>query len=97
MKIIIIGPAHPLRGGLAAFNERMARALQQEGHEVEIYSFSLQYPKILFPGKTQFTDAPAPAGLKIISRINSINPFNWESVGREIKNRNPDLVIVAYW
>jgi glycosyltransferase involved in cell wall biosynthesis len=97
MKIILIGPAHPLRGGLAAFNERMARALQEEGHEVEIYSFSLQYPGILFPGKTQYTDAPAPAGLKIFSRINSINPFNWGSVGREIKNKRPDLVITAYW
>lgn len=97
MKVIIIGPAHPLRGGLAAFDERLAQAFTDDGNEVEIYSFSLQYPKLLFPGKTQFTDAPAPKGLKIHSAINSINPFNWNKVGKEIKNLRPDLVIVAYW
>ena len=97
MKIIIIGPAHPLRGGLAAFDERLAQAFIDDGDEAEIYSFSLQYPKILFPGKSQFTDAPAPKGLKISSKINSVNPFNWTKVGNEIKKIKPDLVVVAYW
>lgn len=98
MKIAIIGSAHPLRGGgIATFNERMAYALQDEGHEVAIYSFSLQYPSFLFPGKSQFTDEPAPKGLKIHSIINSINPLNWLSVGRRIKKEKPDLVIVRYW
>jgi len=98
MKIAIIGSAHPLRGGgIATFNERMAYALQDEGHQVDIYSFSLQYPSFLFPGKSQFTDEPAPKGLKIHSIINSINPLNWLSVGNRIKKEKPDLVIVRYW
>lgn len=97
MKIVIIGPAHPLRGGLAAFDERLAHAFISEGDEVSIYSFSLQYPKLLFPGKTQFTDAPAPKGLKIFSEINSINPFNWHRVGKKIRDEKADMVIVAYW
>ncbi len=97
-KIIIIGPAHPLRGGgITTFNERLARQFQNEGHEVSIYSFSLQYPGFLFPGKSQFTDDPAPKDLSIHTRINSVNPFNWLSVGKEIKNLNPDIVIVRYW
>jgi glycosyltransferase involved in cell wall biosynthesis len=98
MKIVIIGSAHPLRGGgISTFNERMAEVLQQMGHTVTIYSFSLQYPSFLFPGKSQFTDEPAPKGLEIRSVINSINPFNWISVGNRIKNEKPDLIIVRYW
>ena len=73
-KIIIIGPGHPLRGGLATFNQRLAKELIQSGHDCSIYSFCLQYPSFLFPGKTQFTNEPAPEGISIHSAINSINP-----------------------
>lgn len=96
--VVIIGPAHPLRGGgITTFNERLARQFRQEGHSVCIYSFSLQYPGFLFPGKSQFTDAPAPKDIDIRTRINSVNPFNWLSVGKEIKNLKPDIVVVRYW
>lgn len=97
MNIIIIGTAYPYRGGLAAFNERLAGQFQKEGHQVEMYTFTLQYPGFLFPGKTQFTDDPAPADLKITRRINSCNPCNWLSVGREIRKKEPDMVVFAYW
>lgn len=98
MKIAIIGPAHPLRGGgISTFNERLATVLQQQGHEVVVWSFSLQYPSILFPGKSQFTDEPAPKGITIRSVINSINPLNWLKVGRRIRKERPDLVVVRYW
>lgn len=97
-KIIIIGPAHPLRGGgITTFNERLARQFQNEGHQTTIYSFSLQYPGFLFPGKSQFTNEPAPTDLDIHTRINSLNPFNWISVGRELKKLKPDIVVVRYW
>ena len=96
-KIIIIGPAHPLRGGLASFNERMALAFQHAGHSVEVYSFSLQYPSLLFPGKSQFSSEPTPKNILIHTVINSINPFNWIKIGKEIKNKNPDLVVFRYW
>ena len=98
MNVIIIGPAHPLRGGgITTFNQRMARQFQGDGHQTTIYSFSLQYPGFLFPGKSQFTDEPAPKDLDIRSRINSINPFNWASIGNEIKKINPDIVVVRFW
>lgn len=96
-KIVIVGPAHPLRGGIAAFNERLAKQFQDEGHTVTIYSFSLQYPDFLFPGTTQYSSEPAPVNLNIHTRINSINPLNWIAVGNEIKNLQPDLVVVRYW
>lgn len=97
MKIIILGSAYPLRGGLATYNERLAKAFQDEGHDVTIYNFSLQYPSILFPGKSQYSTEGAPNDLKIITKVNSINPLNWIAVGNEIKNLKPDLFIVKYW
>lgn len=95
--IVLISPAHPLRGGIAASSERLAQALQEAGHTVVIYSFSLQYPAFLFPGKTQFTEDPAPENLQIKTRINAVNPLNWLLVGREIAREKPDQVIVRFW
>ncbi len=96
--IIIIGPAHPLRGGgIVSFNERLAYAFQEAGHQCEIWSFTLQYPGFLFPGKTQFVNTPPPAGLTIRSLINSINPLNWIKVGMQLRKISPSLVIVRFW
>jgi glycosyltransferase involved in cell wall biosynthesis len=95
--IIIIGPAHPLRGGLASFDQRLAKEFTDQGYSASIYSFSLQYPSFLFPGTTQYADGPAPEGIKIYSRINSINPLNWFKVGRELKKIRPDIIVVRYW
>jgi glycosyltransferase involved in cell wall biosynthesis len=96
-KIIIIGPAHPLRGGLATFNERLAKQFSSEGADCSIWTFSLQYPGFLFPGKSQFSNEPAPAGIDIHTRINSVNPLNWISVGNELKKIKPDIIVVRYW
>jgi len=96
-KIIIIGPAHPLRGGLATFDQRLAKEFNKNGDDCSIYSFSLQYPSFLFPGKTQYSTDPPPKDLKIFSVINSINPLNWIDVGKRIKNERPDIVVVRYW
>jgi glycosyltransferase involved in cell wall biosynthesis len=96
--IVIIGPAHPLRGGgMSTFNERLAKAFQDNGHTVTIYTFSLQYPGFLFPGTSQLSEEKAPERLNIKVLINSINPFNWIRVGNKIKKEKPDLIIVRYW
>jgi glycosyltransferase involved in cell wall biosynthesis len=97
-KVIIIGSAWPLRGGgIATFNERLARAFQAAGDEVSIYSFSLQYPSFLFPGSSQYGNEPKPTDLNIKTCINSINPFNWLRVGMAIRREKADLVVVRYW
>lgn len=96
-KIVIIGSAWPLRGGLSAFNERLAREYLKNGDEVVIYTFSLQYPSILFPGKTQYSSSPAPKDLEIKVKINTVNPLTWYSTGKEIKKSNPDLVLIKFW
>ena len=93
----MISPAHPLRGGIAASSERLARAFQEAGHTVRIVSFTLQYPAFLFPGKTQYTDDPPPPDLPIEARINSVHPLSWFRVGNAIAKAAPDLVVVRYW
>jgi D-inositol-3-phosphate glycosyltransferase len=97
MKIQIISPAWPLRGGIASSSERLAQALGAAGHDVEIISFSLQYPSFLFPGKTQFTTDAAPEGVKIFTKINAINPLNWLKTGLFLRKKQPDLVIARFW
>ncbi len=97
-KIIILGPAYPLRGGgMTSFNERLARAFQQNGHTVTIYTFSLQYPGFLFPGTSQYSTEAAPKDLNIKVVINSINPFNWIKIGNRIRKERPDIIVVRYW
>lgn len=96
-KVVIISPAHPLRGGIAAFGERLASALQKADHTVIIYTFSLQYPSFLFPGKTQFSEDSKPEDLHIKVCINAVNPLNWWKVGDEIKQLRPDWVICMFW
>lgn len=97
-KIVLLGTTWPFRpGGIATFNERLARALISKGDEVIIYTFSLQYPDFLFPGKSQYSDQPAPADLDIRIKVNSVNPFNWISIGRELRKLSPDVLVIRFW
>jgi D-inositol-3-phosphate glycosyltransferase len=97
MKILIIGPAHPFRGGIAALNDRLAQELTKDGHETTLVSFSLQYPNFLFPGKTQYATTPRPEGLRVLELINSINPLNWISTGFKLRKMKADLILVRFW
>ena len=97
MRIVICGPAHPYRGGIAAYNERLAQQFLQEGDAAAIYTFSLQYPSFMFPGKTQSDAGYAPEGVKITRAINSVNPLNWFSIGLRLRRTRPDLLILRYW
>ena len=97
MKVVIIGPAYPLRGGLATYNERLARAFREAGDAVRIVTFSLQYPSFLFPGQTQFSTEAGPADLDIEVSLNSVNPLSWVRVGRKLRAERPDLVIFRFW
>lgn len=97
MNIISLGPAYPYRGGLAAFNHRLSQQFSSEGHAIEIVTFRLQYPALLFPGKTQYSEGPVPHGIKITRSANSINPFNWIVLGRKLKKKRPDILLIRYW
>lgn len=97
MKIISLGPAHPYRGGPATFNDRLALQFITEGHTIEIITFRLQYPRLMFPGKTQYTDTPAPTGVRITRMLNSVNPLNWIVTGLKIKKMKPDFLLLRFW
>lgn len=97
MKIVILGPAHPYRGGLASIMETMAREYISRGDEVKIYTFSLQYPSLLFPGKSQTVETPPPADLHIERVMNTCNPINWIILGNRLRKEAPDMVLMKYW
>jgi D-inositol-3-phosphate glycosyltransferase len=97
MIIFSLGPAYPYRGGLASFNDRLAQQFAAEGHVIEIFTFRLQYPGFLFPGKTQYTDGQPPEGVKITRILNSVNPLNWIATGLKIRKAKPDILLIRYW
>lgn len=97
MKITFLGPAYPYRGGLATIIERLARVFQERGNEVDIKTFSLQYPRLLFPGKSQFRTGEAPEGLAISREVSTVNPLSWWRVGRRLRREAPDAVVLKYW
>lgn len=97
MKNIIVGPAFPLRGGIANFNEALCRGFNEQGISSELFSFSLQYPGFLFPGSTQFDTGDAPPDIKIQTLINSVNILSWVKTARRIRRERPDYIIIRYW
>lgn len=98
MKIVLVGTANPYRGGgISTFNERLALEFQNQGHDIVIYNFTLQYPNFLFPGKSQYAETPSTDKVPTYRKVNSINPLNWIKIGLELKNMEVDLIIFRYW
>lgn len=96
-KITVVGPAHPYRGGLASIMEILSRTFAARGSQVDIKTFTVQYPEFLFPGKSQYSDSAAPTDLRIERMVNTVNPFNWIRVGLKIRRERPDVVLMKYW
>jgi glycosyltransferase involved in cell wall biosynthesis len=96
MNITIVGTAFPLRGGIAHYNALLAQALGKR-HTVNTITFKRQYPAFLFPGKSQQESGDSADTPPAPELVDSINPFNWISVGRKLKRERPDLVIFKYW
>jgi glycosyltransferase involved in cell wall biosynthesis len=97
MKILIIGPAHPLRGGIAQFLAMLYKALKEAGHQVSFHRFIRQYPKFLFPGKTQEEEGASPPEFATLPSLDPLNPFNWPLAAMRIARERPDLVILKWW
>lgn len=95
--ITLLGPAYPYRGGLATIIETLAKTFSNRGRRVRVSTFTLQYPKLLFPGKSQFRTGPAPEGIDIRREVSTVNPLSWWRVGRRLCRQRPDVVILKYW
>ena len=73
--------------------ETMARVFARRGDKVSVLTFTLQYPSLLFPGKSQTVDTPAPDGISIERCVNTVNPFNWIRIGLHLRRKCPDFVL----
>ena len=96
MKITILSPVYPLRGGIANFAGSLFKELNKD-FSVNVISYKKQYPSFLFPGKTQKEIDSESEEINAEQLLNSTNPFNWRSVGKKIKTNNPDLLIIQFW
>ena len=95
MKIVIVGTFPPFRGGISNFYQTLYEKLSYS-HDVTAINFSLQYPSVLFPGKSQY-DNNQKLDIKIDRTINSINPVSWIKTAKKIIEIEPDIVIFKYW
>ena len=97
MKIILVGPSHPYRGGISHYNTRLHRAMVEKGHNVSIVNFRRMYPKILFPGKTQYDNSESAFHVPSERLIDTLNPLSWIKAAKFIKSQNPYAVIFHWW
>lgn len=97
LKATILGPAYPYRGGLATIMETLARTFIKRGDKAEVLTFTVQYPELLFPGKSQYRDGDAPQDIDITRCVNTVNPLNWIKTGLRIRRDAPDLLVMKYW
>jgi glycosyltransferase involved in cell wall biosynthesis len=97
VKISIIGPTYPYRGGIAHYTTLLVHHLQAAGHLVKLYSYRRMYPRFLFPGKTDKDPSLSPLRVPCEYIVDPINPLTWWSVFRRIRRDSPDLAILQWW
>ncbi len=95
---LFLGPAKPFRGGIAETQTYLAEEILSKGLRVEVWTFTKLYPKILFPGKSQF-DKKKNEMSKLDSKriIHAYNFFKWKSVVKRINVSKPKIVVFRYW
>jgi glycosyltransferase involved in cell wall biosynthesis len=97
MRICLIGPSHPFRGGISHHTTLLYHHLRKK-HQVSFYAFKRQYPKWLFPGRTDRDASQRPLRDDEVQYIlDSVNPITWWAIYRKIKREAPDLVIIPWW
>ena len=94
---LLISPASPYRGGITDSTHQLALALQDQGHQVQIWTFTKLYPEFLFPGSSQFSSAEPPQNLNIARRLHAYNPLQWWTVIQRIKKNPPKQIIFRYY
>jgi len=106
MKVAILGPTYPHRGGIAHYTTLLARAFAERlgpdalaAGALTMISFRRLYPGLLFPGTTQFDRSEAALKPPVTpdARLDSLLPFTWRSTGRRLRSIAPDLLVVPWW
>ncbi len=97
MKIAFIGPAFPFRGGIAEFLMNTVKKVSEKDHELRVFSFLKQYPKLLFPGKGQLNPTEDDNTYDTVRTLVPYNFLTWKKGINEILDYHPDLVIIKYW
>jgi glycosyltransferase involved in cell wall biosynthesis len=97
VKIVLVGTAYPMRGGIAHYVALLYQTLQARGHDVQVLSFKRQYPSFLFPGKTQKDHGKELIPVESKPLLDSINPITWLSAFFWIQKQNPDTILFKYW
>ncbi len=97
MKLALLGPAPPLRGGIVTYLCLLARALEARGHEVFWSSFRKQYPRLLFPGKEQEGEVAPWLARPNLPRFVPWSPWSWWRTYRDLARERPRAVILKYW
>ncbi len=97
MRIAIVGPVYPYRGGIAHFNNHLVSYLQKSKHDVKVFSFKRQYPGWLYPGDSDREADPNPITMDAFFLLDPFQPWTWSKCARQIQLWQPDLVLITWW
>lgn len=98
LRIDLLGPVHPWRGGIAHYTARLAQALSAQGHDPRVVTFTRQYPGPLFPGTSQYDASEAPIGaVAVDALVDSVGPWSWRRAATAILARKPQLLVIQWW
>lgn len=101
MRICLIAPIPPFRGGIAKYCYSLAQELEKR-HELLLLSYHRQYPRFLYGRKSQVDPSINRAEMQREFRnlsydIDSLNPWSWHNTVQRIEEFSPDAVIFPWW
>ena len=97
MRIVVVGPTYPYRGGISHYTTLLVRHLREAGHVTKLYSFTRQYPRLLFPGKTDKDPSAVPLKIECEYVLDPVNPLTWWQLYRKVRAEAPALLILQWW
>ena len=97
MRICVVGPTYPYRGGIAHYTTLLANHLRSAGHITKLYSYTRQYPRFLFPGKTDKDPSTTPLRTECEYVLDPTNPLTWWQLCRKVRADAPDVLVLQWW
>jgi glycosyltransferase involved in cell wall biosynthesis len=95
-KFCLIGPTYPFRGGIAHYTTLLAQHLQEQ-EETLFISFTRQYPRWLFPGRSDRDPSPNPLQTQVEYLLDPLNPLSWRRTLRRVREWQPEIVVIPWW